>query len=489
MEDALMDIKEKLVKIVGAKYVLDKPGALEAYAQDYSLTAPMMPSYAVQPQSSQEISQIIKLADEQRLPVVPSSSGVHFYGASIPGQGGIALDLSRMNRILEVNELDRIVRLEPGVTWEQAQAEVHKREGTIISPLFVHPRRSVVTDYLEREVPTSPVYEYAEPLMSMEVVWPNGDIFRTGSASAPGYPDSPSKGANPQGPGLDFFRLLQGAQGTMGIVTWAAVKYEYLPSLNKVYFMPFKKLEDAIEPIYKIQRMVIGNESFLMNSFDLATALAEKWPQDFDKLRETLPPWTLVLVLSSSRGRPEEKIQYQDEALKDLNSKFMKVEMLTSLPGVPGLEKRLPGMLRNPWPTKEAYWRLRYKGGWQNCFFITMPEKVPGFHTTFSQVAAKHGYPAAEIGCYVQPIERARACRCEFSCYYDPADPAERKKVAELYAEAARSLLNQGAYFTQPYGVLADMVYSRATGYVAALKKVKNIFDPHNIMNPGKLCF
>ena len=484
-----MEIKEKLAKIVGAKYVLDKPGALEVYSQDYSLTAPMMPSYAVQPQSGQEISQIVKLADEYRLPLVPSSSGVHFYGASIPSQGGIVLDLSRMNRILEVNDLDRIIRLEPGVTWQQAQAEVNKHEGTIISPLFVHPRRSVVTDYLEREVPTSPVYEYAEPLLSMEVVWANGDIFRTGSASAPGYPDSPSKGANPQGPGLDFFRLLQGAQGTMGIVTWAAVKYEYLSLLNKVYFMPFKKLEDAIEPIYKIQRMVIGNESFLINSLDLATVLAEKWPQDFDKLRETLPPWTLVLVIASSRGRPEEKIQYQEEALKDLNSKFMKIEMLTSLPGVPGLEKKLPGMLRNPWPKKETYWRLRNKGGWQNCFFITMPEKVPGFHATFTQVAAKYGYPVAEVGCYVQPIERARACRCEFSCYYDPADPAERKKIAELYAEAARSLLNQGAYFTQPYGVLADMVYSRATGYVAALKKVKNIFDPHNIMNPGKLCF
>ena len=166
-----MEIKEKLASVVGAKYVIDSPRGLKDYSRDYSLTSPMMPSYAVQPKSSQEISQIIKLADEYRLPVVPSSSGVHFYGASIPSQGGIVLDLKRMNRILEVNELDRIVRLEPGVTWEQAQSEVHKHEGVIVSPLFVHPQRSVVTDYLERELPTSPVYEYAEPLMSMEVVW------------------------------------------------------------------------------------------------------------------------------------------------------------------------------------------------------------------------------------------------------------------------------------------------------------------------------
>ena len=62
-------------------------------------------------------------------------------------------------------------------------------------PLLPHPDRSVVTDHLEREVITNTVYDYGEPMQSMEVVWPNGDIFRMGSASVPGYPDSPSKGA------------------------------------------------------------------------------------------------------------------------------------------------------------------------------------------------------------------------------------------------------------------------------------------------------
>ena len=62
MEGSLVEIKEKLAEIVGAKYVIDSPDALQAYSQDYSLTPPMMPSYAVHPQSSQEISPIIPLA-------------------------------------------------------------------------------------------------------------------------------------------------------------------------------------------------------------------------------------------------------------------------------------------------------------------------------------------------------------------------------------------------------------------------------------------
>ena len=98
-----MEIKEKLVEIVGTKYVIDSPDSLGAYSQDNSLTPPMMPNYAVQPQSAQEIQKIMSLANENRLPVIPSSSGVHFYGATIPSQGGIVLDLSRMNRILDVN--------------------------------------------------------------------------------------------------------------------------------------------------------------------------------------------------------------------------------------------------------------------------------------------------------------------------------------------------------------------------------------------------
>jgi len=485
-----MELKERLAKIVGAKYVSDKPDSLKVYAQDYSLTPPMLPNFAVQPKDSQEIQQIVRLADEYRMPVIPVSSSVHFQGATIPSQGGLILDLRRMNRILEVNELDRIIRLESGVTWQQAQNELQKHQGAIISPLGVHPLRSVVTDYLEREVPTSAMYEYSEPLMSMEVVWANGEIFRTGSASAPGYPDGPSKGANPQGPGLDFFRLLQGAQGTMGIVTWAAVKYEYLAPVNKVFFMTFKQIEDAIEPIYKIQRMVIGNECLLLNNIDLATILAEKWPEDFKRLRETLPPYTLCLVVSGSRARPEEKIQYQEEALKELTKNFLKIELLTALPGVPGLEKRLPSLLRQPWAEDSTnYWRLRYKGGWQSLFFVTLPEKVPAYTAIVSQVAARHGCLMSDVGVYLQPIERARACQCQFNFYYNPDDAAERQQISQLYAEAAQSLLNNGAFFTRPYGILADMVYGRATNYVVALKKVKKIFDPHNILNPGKLCF
>ena len=143
-----------------------------------------------------------------------------------------------MNRILEIDEFNRRVRIEAGVTWGQLTEELEKRGFRMIMPLLPHPQRSVVTDYLEREVPTNTVYDYGEPLQSMEVVWPTGEIFRMGSASVNGYPDSESKGANPSGPGIDFYRFLQGAQGTMGVVTWSNLKIESIPKIDKVLFAP-----------------------------------------------------------------------------------------------------------------------------------------------------------------------------------------------------------------------------------------------------------
>ena len=120
-------------------------------------------------------------------------------------------------------------------------------------------------------MPTNTVYDYGEPLQSMEVVWSTGEIFRTGSASVTGYPDSPSKGANPSGPGLDFYRFLQGAQGTMGVVTWANLKIEYLPKIDKVLLAPVHDLNYAIELLYRVLRLRIIQECLLLNNINLAT--------------------------------------------------------------------------------------------------------------------------------------------------------------------------------------------------------------------------
>ncbi|MCJ7746482.1 MAG: FAD-binding oxidoreductase [Desulfobacterales bacterium] len=485
-----MSIKEKLLEIVGAGNFFDQSEVLKKYSGDFSLTPSGAPSYVVKPKDALGVQKVIKFANEQLIPVVPVSSGVHFYGATIPKQGGIILDLAQMNQVLEIDEYNRRVRIEAGVTWDQLTEELKKKGMRMIMPLLPHAGRSVLTDYLEREVPTNTVYDYGEPLQSMEVVWPTGEIFRTGSASVNGYPDSISKGANPSGPGLDFYRFLQGAQGTMGVVTWTNLKIESIPKIDKIFFAPVEDLAYAQEFLYRILPRRIGQECLLLNNVNLAILVAENWPGDFDKMRSIFPPWTLILVISGLLRRPEEKITYEENLLNQIiKNEFRKLSLTETLAGIPGIGRKLLSMLRKPWPVGKTYWKNLWKGGSQSLFFITRPMKTPEYVDVVKEVAARHGYPMNDIGTYIQPIEHNRACQVEFTFFYDPANGTEKAMITDLYHSAAVALMNKGALFTRPYGELAPMVYDRAAGYTMALKRVKKVFDPKNIMNPGNLCF
>ena len=123
-----MDVKSKLSEFVGAENFSDDPVQLRNYATDFSYTPAGAPNYVVKPGSSEEVAQVVRFCQETSLPVVPCSSKIHFYGATIPREGGVVLDLSRMNRILEIDPDNRRVRFEAGVTWEQLTAEL-KKEG------------------------------------------------------------------------------------------------------------------------------------------------------------------------------------------------------------------------------------------------------------------------------------------------------------------------------------------------------------------------
>jgi hypothetical protein len=485
-----MNTRDKLLEIVGGENFSDSPEVLKKYSKDFSLVPSGMPNFVVKPKEASEVQKVIKFANEHLIPVVPVSSWVHFQGATIPKQGGIVLDLTRMNRILEIDEFNRRVRIEAGVTWGQLTDELEKRGFRMIMPLLPHPQRSVVTDYLEREVPTNTVYDYGEPLQSMEVVWPTGEIFRMGSASVNGYPDSKSKGANPSGPGIDFYRFLQGAQGTMGVVTWSNLKIESIPKIDKVLFAPVSDLPYAIELLYRILPRRIGQECLLLNNVALAAMIAEDWPGEFEKLRQTLPAHTLILVLCGLLRRPEEKIAYEEKALYEiLKNEFQKISLNDNLPGFPGLGRRLLPLLRKPWPGNLTYWKNRYKGGCQSLFFITRPVLAKKFIDIVEEIASRRGYQISDIGSYLQPIEHHRACHLEFDFFYNPANSTEIEKIRTIYRDAGIALLNEGALFTRPYGELAPILYERAAGYTMGLRRVKKVFDPKNIMNPGNLCF
>ena len=108
----------------------------------------------------------------------------------------------------------------------------------------------------------------------------------------------------------------------------------------------------------------------------------------------------------------------------------------------------LLGTLRGVSP--EPYWKLRGKGGCQDIFFITIYDKLDELVSIMRNAADKAGYPAADIGVYIQPIVQGTSCHCEFNLFYDPDNPAEASRVKELSASVLNSLIAAGAFFSRP---------------------------------------
>ena len=103
--------------------------------------------------------------------------------------------------------------------------------------------------------------------------------------------------------------------------------------------------------------------------------------------------------------------------------------------------------------------------------------------------ANKASYPASDIGVYIQPGVQGSSYHCEFNLFYDPKSSGEINQVSKLTTAATLSLMDKGAFFSRPYGLTTGEIMNRDAATVAGLTKVKNIFDPNNILNPGKLCF
>ena len=137
----------------------------------------------------------------------------------------------------------------------------------------------------------------------------------------------------------------------------------------------------------------------------------------------------------------------------------------------------------------ETYWKVGYKGNAADIMFLTTLKKTPEFIKEAYSLAEQYGYATNEIGMYIQPVMQGVCCHCEFSLPFDPNNSAEAEKVEAMVTEGSESLQRLGAYFSRPYGSWGDMVYRRDAETTIALRKVKGLFDPNNIMNPGKLCF
>jgi FAD/FMN-containing dehydrogenase len=481
------------MQIVGPGHVSQEAAALEAYARDMSFVNAVKPRYVVKPQTSQAIQELMKLANATPTPLIPVSSGPpHFRGDTVPGTGGaIIVDLSGMKKIIFVDRARRVAMVEPGVTFGELIPAVEKEGLRLNMPLLPRQSKSVVGSMLEREPVTMPKYQWdiSDPLACAGLFFGAGDEFRTGQAAGPGtLQEQWTVGGMqkaPYGPGTaSLHRLIQGAQGTMGIVTWASMRCEILPSIEEPFVVGSQKLGTLLELTSWLIRLRMVNECFILNSTNLAAIFAKKWPMDYQTLKNALPPWTLFYTVAGYEYLPEERVGSHIEDITRLTQR-LGVEAAKAVGGVSANEI-LKAVQK---PSGEPYWKLRHKGACQDIFFLTINDKLEGQIGAMDDLADKAGYATSDMGVYLQPIVQGTGCHCEFTLFYDLGNSREFNRVKELSVSATKNLMAKGAFFSRPYGENAGMILNGDAASVAVLNKFKKIFDPNNIMNPGKVCF
>ncbi len=490
MTEMKTDMIARLGTIAGTACLVDQE-TLGSYAAVPGFAAEGRPLCVVRPTSTAQVREIVKLANEAGVNLVPASSqGPRFHGGTLPVGEGIIVDLSTMRNIVRVDRRNKVAIIEPGVTFGQLQAAAAKQGLKVLMPLLPRAGKSVLASYLEREPIMAGKFHWdmTDPLLCTELVFGTGDMFRTGSAAGPGSLEEQWKHGiaqkNPTGPAhADFLRIVQGAQGTMAVITWASVKLELEPKLRRLYFVQSANLAKLVDFSYRVNRVKLADEFFILNGAALGAVLGEE-PDSIRALAAKQAPYTCVYCLAGYDHLPEMRLDYEEKDAADI-AQACGLTIRSQTPGASGNHM----MELIDAPSAEPYWKLRPRGGFREIFFLTTMDKTPSFVRLMEAIIERYGINARDMGIYIQPIQQGRSCHLEFNLAYNPEDSAEADMVDQLFLEASAALAGAGAFYSRPYGAWAEIAYGRCPETVDALHVLKGILDPNRVLNRGKLCF
>ncbi len=481
-----MDEVEALSRIVGKRQVSTNEQELKVFTRRWGTDRGTMPLCIVRPRSTEEVQKIVRLANEWGRALVPCSSGEpHLKGGTVPEtDGAVIVDLSQMDAIVRIDTRNKVAMVEPGVTFGMLQDAAARQRLRVVMPFMPRQRKSVVASLLEREPTTIPKYHWdmSDPLCCVEVVFGTGDLFRTGAAAGPGSLEqqwaSGQAQKSPMGPSqTDWARLIQGSQGTMGIVTWATIKLELLPSVEKHFMVGVEELDRLIEFTYAIVRPRLPDLCFILDRSAVAAILAR------DSLKE-LPQWFLFHSISGYEHYPEDRLDYIEKDIADC-ARQLGVRPCERFGGISA--HTVLGMASAA--SGESYWKTTVSGGFREIFFLTTLDRAPEFVNAMEKEATSAGLPRERLISYIQPLQQGRACHVEFTLTYDPADTDQEASIQGLLDKTCEILMDMGGFFSRPYDPWVERAYRKCPDTVLALRKVKRIVDPKGIMNPGKLCF
>lgn len=453
---------EYLSTFIDTKHLFVGSQINEDYAHDELAHSTSYPEIVVKVKTAEEISKILNYANEKCIPVVPRGSGTGLVGAAVAIYGGIMLDLTGMNQILELDSENLILTVEPGVLI----MDIHKYVENVN---FFYPpdpgeKSATIGGNISTNAGGMRAVKYGvtkDYVLGLEVVLPSGEIILLGGKNV--------KNSS----GYDLRGLMVGSEGTLGIITKAILRLIPKPKHTMSLLVPFKTMEEAVECVPKImQSSIIPTAVEFMQKEVIL--MAEKY------LDKEFPDQSSdAYLLLSFDGSTESQVNADYELVADLCLAYGAKDVYI----VDTQERR-----DSVWSARGAFLEGIHASTSEmdECDVVVPRNKIPEFIKFTKSIEQKYGVRLPYFGHAGDGNLHIYICRDELD------EVTFQTKLEAIFDELyKRAELLQGnvsgehgiGYAKKPY-LLRQ--YGEST--INLMNQIKLVFDPKNIMNPGKVC-
>ncbi len=446
-----------LESIAGPSAVLTGEGR-ENYARDESPHSRCnLPEAVVKPLDTRQIAAVMKLARQHRLPVTPRGAGTGLSGGAVPLYGGIVLSLEKLKRIIEIDESNFCATVEAGVTLNELCEEV-SRHG-LYYPVYPGEMNSTIGGNAATNAGGMRAVKYGVTrnfVLGLEAVLPSGQIVETGGK----YVKSSA--------GYDLTQLLVGSEGTLAIITRITLRLITPPGSREILLIPFRSLGAAIRTVPVILKGPDLPVSLEFMDADILHLVQEDTGQEFPF--PFFPAYLMLMIESAS---------YDDFcASADRLGEVCRRQGAVDIFVPPGerAKRRLLEIREHFYPT------LQHKGMADIADVVVPRSQIAVFVEKVREISAKYRIPVITYGhagdgnVHIHPLQ---------------SEAARPDRLAELLLEIYQAGISLGGTVSGEHGLgEAKKKYLRlgiapATWHLH--RRIKRAFDPHNIMNPGKV--
>jgi D-lactate dehydrogenase (cytochrome) len=459
-EAALRPMPEAMTSALQARFGAQYSSAMavrEQHGRDESAFTLPPPAGVVFAQSTQDVADAVALAAEHKVPVIPFGVGSSLEGHLLAIQGGISIDLGRMDQILSVNAEDLTVTVQPGVT-RKALNDAVKSEG-LFFPIDPGADATLGGMAATRASGTNAVRygTMRENVLALEVVTASGEVIHTGTR------------ARKSSAGYDLTRLMVGSEGTLGVMTELTVKLYPLPEAISAATCSFPTIEAAVRCVIQVIQMGIP-----IARCELIDAGTVRMVNTHSKLglREE------HMLLMEFHGSPA-SVKEQAEMVQEIAAEF---------------EGNAFEWATTP-EDRTRLWTARH-----NAYFAAIQSK-PGCRAISTDTCV----PISKLAdCLLDSVTEADASglpyflvghvgdgNFHFGYLIDPDSAEERRVAEELNHQLVSRALELGGTCTGEHGVglhkMGFLLTETGSGSVDMMRAIKRALDPHNILNPGKI--